>query len=142
MTQLSISSLSKAYGAFKVFDGLDLEAKSGEIVVVFGGSGTGKTILLRLIAGVEEPTSGLISINGQDVTDVAPEHRHVGMAFQNFALFPHMSAADNIATPLLVGWLRTEPWPPFYESMTLMFQREVAERIVAAPGQRRRSLRC
>lgn len=100
MTQLTISSLSKAYGAFKVFEGLDLDAKSGEIVVVFGGSGTGKTILLRLIAGVEEPTSGLISIDGQDVTDVAPEHRHVGMAFQNFALFPHMSAADNIATPL------------------------------------------
>lgn len=100
MTRLTISSLSKAYGAFKVFEGLDLDAKSGEIVVVFGGSGTGKTILLRLIAGVEEPTSGLISIDGQDVTDVAPEHRHVGMAFQNFALFPHMSAADNIATPL------------------------------------------
>ncbi|MBL8790944.1 MAG: ABC transporter ATP-binding protein, partial [Rhizobiales bacterium] len=70
------------------------------IVVIFGGSGTGKTILLRLIAGVEEPTSGSILLDGEDATDIAPEHRNVGMAFQNFALFPHMSAAENIASPL------------------------------------------
>lgn len=100
MSQLSLNALSKAYGSFKVFDGLDLDAKAGEIVVIFGGSGTGKTILLRLIAGVEEPTGGTISIDGHDVSDIAPEHRNVGMAFQNFALFPHLSAAENIATPL------------------------------------------
>ena len=100
MTQLAIKSLSKAYGSFKVFDDLNLDAKAGEIVVIFGGSGTGKTILLRLIAGVEEPTAGTIEIGGHNVSDIAPEHRGVGMAFQNFALFPHMSAAENIATPL------------------------------------------
>ncbi|MFO1122791.1 MAG: ABC transporter ATP-binding protein [Hyphomicrobiales bacterium] len=100
MSQLEFRSLSKSYGAFKVFEGLDLAADAGEIVVVFGGSGTGKTILLRLIAGVEDPSAGTISIAGHDVSDIAPEHRGVGMAFQNFALFPHMSAAENIATPL------------------------------------------
>lgn len=100
MTQLTIAALSKAYGAVKVFDGLELSADAGEIVVIFGGSGTGKTILLRLIAGVEEPSSGTIMIGGHDVSDIAPEHRGVGMAFQNFALFPHMSASENIATPL------------------------------------------
>jgi len=100
MTQLELKSLGKSYGSFKVFDGLNLAAQSGEIIVIFGGSGTGKTILLRLIAGVEEPTSGAIEIGGRDVTDIAPEHRNVGMAFQNFALFPHMSAAENIGTPL------------------------------------------
>jgi multiple sugar transport system ATP-binding protein len=100
MTQLALKSLSKSYGAFHVFDNLDLEAQPGEIVVVFGGSGTGKTILLRLIAGVEEPSSGIIEIEGRDVVDIPPESRNVGMAFQNFALFPHMSAAENIATPL------------------------------------------
>jgi multiple sugar transport system ATP-binding protein len=100
MSQLAIKSLSKSYGSFKIFDGLDLAADAGEIVVIFGGSGTGKTILLRLIAGVEEPTSGMIQIDDTDVADVAPEHRGVGMAFQNFALFPHMSASENIATPL------------------------------------------
>lgn len=100
MSKLAIKSLSKSYGAFKVFDGLNLEAAAGEIVVIFGGSGTGKTILLRLIAGVEEPSSGTIAIDGHDVADIAPEHRGIGMAFQNFALFPHMSASENIATPL------------------------------------------
>jgi len=100
MSQLAIKSLAKSYGSFKVFDGLNLSAEAGEIVVIFGGSGTGKTILLRLIAGVEEPTGGAIEIGGHDVSDIAPEHRGVGMAFQNFALFPHMNASDNIATPL------------------------------------------
>ncbi|MCA3561180.1 MAG: ABC transporter ATP-binding protein [Aestuariivirga sp.] len=100
MSQLAITSLAKSYGALKVFDGLNLEADAGEIVVIFGGSGAGKTILLRLIAGVEEPTAGSIEIGGHDVADIAPEHRGVGMAFQNFALFPHMNASDNIATPL------------------------------------------
>ena len=72
MSQLAIKSLTKSYGAFKVFDGLNLAADAGEIVVIFGGSGTGKTILLRLIAGVEEPTAGVI-----ESLDVA--------ATQNFA---------------------------------------------------------
>lgn len=100
MNQLAIRSLSKSFGAFKVFEGLNLAADSGEIVVIFGGSGTGKTILLRMIAGVEEPTSGHVEIAGENATDIAPEHRGIGMAFQNFALFPHMSAAENIAAPL------------------------------------------
>jgi multiple sugar transport system ATP-binding protein len=100
MTQLALKSLSKSYGAHKVFENLELEAGAGEIVAVFGGSGTGKTILLRLIAGVEDPTSGIIELEGRDMTDVPPEARNVGMAFQNFALFPHMSARANIASPL------------------------------------------
>ena len=100
MIQLELKSLGKTFGAYKVFDGLDLAVAHGEIVVIFGGSGTGKTILLRLIAGVEESTSGSIEIEGNDVADIAPENRNVGMAFQNFALFPHMSAFENIATPL------------------------------------------
>lgn len=100
MTQLAVRSLAKSFGAFKVLEDLNLEAGAGEIIVIFGGSGTGKTILLRIIAGVEEQTSGVVEIAGNDVSDIAPEHRGVGMAFQNFALFPHMSAAENIATPL------------------------------------------
>lgn len=97
---LSLRSVSKSFGAFQVFANLELDAAPGEIVVIFGGSGTGKTILLRLIAGVEEPTAGAILLNGEDASDIAPEHRNVGMAFQNFALFPHMTAAENIASPL------------------------------------------
>jgi multiple sugar transport system ATP-binding protein len=99
MSQLAFKNLSKSFGSFKIFEGLALSAEAGEIIVIFGGSGTGKTFLPS-IAGVEEPTRGTIEIAGRDVTDVPPEQRHVGMAFQNFALFPHMSASENIASPL------------------------------------------
>jgi multiple sugar transport system ATP-binding protein len=97
---LELASVSKSFKANKVLDDISLAADAGEIVVIFGPSGTGKTVLLRLIAGVEEPTSGRISIDTQDMADVAPEHRDVGMAFQNFALFPHLNAFENIASPL------------------------------------------
>ncbi len=100
MPHLELSSVCKAFRTNKVLDDISLIADSGEIIVIFGPSGTGKTVLLRLIAGVEEPTSGKVSIDDQDMADVAPEHRDVGMAFQNFALFPHLDAFENIASPL------------------------------------------
>jgi multiple sugar transport system ATP-binding protein len=100
MPHLELASISKSFKSNKVLDDISLTADAGEIVVIFGPSGTGKTVLLRLIAGVEEPTAGMISIDDQDMADVAPEHRDVGMAFQNFALFPHLDAFENIATPL------------------------------------------
>ena len=100
MPHLELKDVSKAFKSNTVLDGISLSADAGEIVVIFGPSGTGKTVLLRLIAGVEEPTSGTIAIDGYDMVDVAPEHRGVGMAFQNFALFPHLSAFENIASPL------------------------------------------
>lgn len=100
MPHLELNSVSKAFKTNKVLDDISFAADAGEIVVIFGPSGTGKTVLLRLIAGVEEPTSGEIRIDNQDMADVAPEHRDVGMAFQNFALFPHLDAFENIASPL------------------------------------------
>jgi multiple sugar transport system ATP-binding protein len=100
MPHLELASVSKSFKANKVLEDISLSADAGEIVVIFGPSGTGKTVLLRLIAGVEEPTSGAIRIDSQDMADVAPEHRDVGMAFQNFALFPHLNAFENIASPL------------------------------------------
>lgn len=100
MPHLELAAISKSFKSNKVLDDISLAADAGEIVVIFGPSGTGKTVLLRLIAGVEEPTAGTISIDDQDMADVAPEHRDVGMAFQNFALFPHLDAFENIATPL------------------------------------------
>jgi multiple sugar transport system ATP-binding protein len=100
MALLEIASVAKAFGKEPVLSDISLRVNAGEIVVVFGPSGTGKTVLLRLIAGLEEPGAGAILIEGQDVTDVPPEARGVGMAFQNFALFPHMTAFENIASPL------------------------------------------
>ena len=100
MAQIELKSLSKSFKTGRVLDSLDLTVEAGEIVCVFGPSGVGKTVLLRLIAGVEEPDQGSIYLEGRDVTDAAPETRGVGIAFQNFALFPHMSAFDNIASAL------------------------------------------
>jgi multiple sugar transport system ATP-binding protein len=100
MANLEIRSVSKEFKTGKVLDRISLSADNGEIVAVFGPSGSGKTVLLRLVAGVEQPDEGSIFLGGRDVTDQAPETRGVGMAFQNFALFPHMSAFDNVASAL------------------------------------------
>ncbi|GGD86950.1 ABC transporter ATP-binding protein [Aureimonas endophytica] len=99
-TMLKLDRLTKRYGAETVLDGVSLSVAEGETVAIFGPSGSGKTVLLRLISGMSEPEDGELLINGRDVVGTAPEERGVGMAFQNFALFPHMSAYENIASPL------------------------------------------
>jgi multiple sugar transport system ATP-binding protein len=100
MAYLEVKNASKAFGKKKVLDGLSLEVERGQCVVVFGPSGCGKTVLLRLIAGVLEPDQGEVWIDGKPVNEVGPESRGVAMAFQNFALYPHMDAFENIASPL------------------------------------------
>lgn len=100
MARLEINSVSKAFGAARPADGLSLAVEPGEIVAVFGPSGSGKTVLLRMIAGMFEPDDGDILIGGRSVVGAPPERRGIGMAFQNFALFPHMTARDNIASGL------------------------------------------
>jgi multiple sugar transport system ATP-binding protein len=97
---LALRNLTKSFKANRVITGVSLEAQSGETVAIFGPSGTGKTVLLRMIAGVEEPDSGQVMIDGADATQTNPDTRGIGMAFQNFALFPHMSAYDNVASGL------------------------------------------
>ena len=100
MARLEINSVSKAFGAARPADGLSLAVEPGEIVAVFGPSGSGKTVLLRMIAGMFEPDDGDILVGGRSVVGAPPERRGIGMAFQNFALFPHMTARDNIASGL------------------------------------------
>lgn len=97
---LELTSLTKTFGAETVLDGVSLSVPEGGTLVLFGKSGAGKTVLLRSVAGAIEPDGGTIFIGGEDVTEVPPEYRGIGMAFQNFALFPHMSAYDNIASSL------------------------------------------
>src|SRR6185436_1192977 len=72
----------------------------GEFVTLLGPSGSGKTTTLRMVAGFTSPTSGTIEVDGRDMTRVPPHRRDVGMVFQNYALFPHMTAAENVAFPL------------------------------------------
>jgi multiple sugar transport system ATP-binding protein len=100
MAQLELRNIVKRFKSHAVLDDLSLTVGDGETVVLFGPSGSGKTVLLRLIAGVIDPDQGRILIGDEDVTDIDAEFRGIGMAFQNFALFPHMTAYDNIATPL------------------------------------------
>lgn len=97
---LELKNIVKAFKSDVVLDGVSLSVATGETLVLFGPSGAGKTVLLRLIAGVIDPDEGTIRIAGRDMAGVEPEDRGIGMAFQNFALFPHMDATENIAAPL------------------------------------------
>ena len=98
--RLAIADVAKRYGRSQVLDGVSLEVAGGETVVICGPSGAGKTVLLRLIAGTDAPDRGDIKIDGRSVLGLGAEEREVGMAFQNFALYPHLSAYANIASPL------------------------------------------
>jgi multiple sugar transport system ATP-binding protein len=97
---IELSNIALAFKTNTVLSDVSLTVDQGETLVLFGPSGAGKTVLLRLIAGVIEPDAGQIRINGRDMAGVEPEDRGLGMAFQNFALFPHMDAFANIAAPL------------------------------------------
>ncbi len=99
-SKLKISGLCKRYGDFVALAPTDLEVAEGEFLTLLGPSGSGKTTLLSLIAGLSVPDGGQLLINGADVTYGAPYERDIGMVFQNYALFPHMSIEDNIAFPL------------------------------------------
>jgi multiple sugar transport system ATP-binding protein len=100
MTTLEFQNVTKKFKDNIVLDDVSLKVADGETLVLFGPSGSGKTVFLRLVAGVIDPDGGVIRIGGKEMKDVEPEERGIGMAFQNFALFPHMSAFDNIAAPL------------------------------------------
>ncbi|RYH08459.1 ABC transporter ATP-binding protein [Tropicimonas sp. IMCC6043] len=100
---VSLEAVSKWFGNVKVLHDIDLDIQSGEFVVFVGPSGCGKSTLLRLIAGLEEVTEGEIRIGGRDVTDADPSNRGIAMVFQTYALYPHMSVAENMGFGLKVA---------------------------------------
>jgi alpha-glucoside transport system ATP-binding protein len=97
MSTLTITALKKSFGVVDVLHGIDLKIQSGEFVVFVGPSGCGKSTLLRIIAGLEEITSGSISIDEMIVNDLPPALRGIAMVFQSYALYPHMTVYDNMA---------------------------------------------
>ena len=97
---LVLEGIERSYGDVQAVRGVNLTVKAGELLTILGPSGCGKTTLLKLVAGFERPDRGRIRLGGNDVTNTPPSRRNIGMVFQNYALFPHMTAARNIAFPL------------------------------------------
>src|SRR5271170_734057 len=97
---VSLTGLEKSYGRVAAVAGVSLDVHSGEFLTLLGPSGSGKTTTLMMIAGFETPTSGDIAIDGRSVVGLPPHKRNIGMVFQNYALFPHLTVAENIAFPL------------------------------------------
>jgi sn-glycerol 3-phosphate transport system ATP-binding protein len=102
MSAIRLDHVVKSWGPARAVDGVSLEAAEGSLLVLLGPSGCGKSTTLRLIAGLEQPDSGKISIGGVDVTHLTPAQRKIAMVFQSYALFPHLSVAENIVFGLRV----------------------------------------
>ena len=117
MSQVTVQDVRKAYGSLEVIHGVNIEIADGEFVVLVGPSGCGKSTLLRMIAGLESITGGKIIIGNRVVNNVPPADRDIAMVFQNYALYPHMKVADNMAFALNLR--KTDP-------------AKVAERVKAA----------
>jgi len=100
MAEVSLANVSKRFGAIEAVRGLSLSIADGEFVVLLGPTGAGKTTTLRLIAGLERPEHGSIVIRGRDVTREVPAERDVAFVFQQYSLYPHLTAYDNLAFPL------------------------------------------
>src|SRR5581483_2904254 len=99
---LRLEGLTKLYGEHAALTDVSLDVRGGEFITLLGPSGSGKTTTLRCVAGFVRPEAGRVYLDGRDVTRVAVHERDIGMVFQNYALFPHMTAAANVAFPLEV----------------------------------------
>ncbi|NVO17752.1 MAG: ABC transporter ATP-binding protein [Rhodoplanes sp.] len=136
-----IRSVSKRYGPLTVLDRVDLTVARGELVTLLGPSGCGKTTLLRLVAGLATPEEGAIAIAGRDVTRVPPHRRNVGVVFQSYALFPHLTVAGNVAFGLAVrGRPREEIDRAVARTLSLVRLEHLGSRRVSAlsGGQQQR----
>ncbi len=100
MSQIELKNLTKSYKAVPALNNIDLKVKDKEFIVLFGPAGAGKTTMLKMIAGLEFPDEGLIQINDEIVNVLPPANRNVSMVFENYALYPHLSVYDNIASPM------------------------------------------
>ena len=105
---IEFRDVTKRYGALVANDHLSLTIRRGELMTLLGPSGCGKTTALRCLTGTNHPDDGRIFLDGKDVTDVPTHQRELGMVFQNFALFPHMTVADNVGFPLMIRNLPKE----------------------------------
>ncbi len=121
--RLAMTGITRVFDGVTVVDGVSLEVRAGEIVCLLGPSGCGKSTTLRIAAGVDQQTSGVVSLNGRDVSDdrrhAPPEDRSVGLMFQDFALFPHLTVAENVAFGLRARKDRAEMAAEYLEKVDL-----------------------
>ncbi|MEY4696211.1 MAG: hypothetical protein RIT14_639, partial [Pseudomonadota bacterium] len=103
MARISLAGVTKSYGNAHVIKGVDIEIEDGEFCVFVGPSGCGKSTLLRMIAGLEDITSGALTIGDRVVNDLPPKDRGVAMVFQSYAIFPHMTVRENVAFGLTIS---------------------------------------
>lgn len=136
-----LKNVCKRFGDKTVIGDLDLEIKKGSLVTLLGPSGCGKTTVLRLVAGLEKPTSGQIFIDGEDVTNTSIQHRDICMVFQSYALFPHMSLHENVGYGLkMLGLEKAEIKQRVDEALKLVDLEGFGERFVdqISGGQQQR----
>ncbi len=109
MATLELSEISKSFGQTSVLQKVDLRLDDGEMLVIVGASGSGKSTLLRIVAGLEQPSTGRVILDGRHITAIDPSERDIAMVFQNYALYPHMTVFDNMAYGLRIrGMARPE----------------------------------
>ena len=133
MSSVELKSIVKKYGEVTAVASIDLSVESGEFVTLLGPSGCGKTTTLRMVAGFIRPTSGTLSIGDVDMTGVPPHQRTVGLVFQNYALFPHMTVRKNVEFGLkMQKVLTSERGPRVQEALELVQLEALGERM---PGE-------
>jgi putative spermidine/putrescine transport system ATP-binding protein len=130
MGRLQLTGITKRYGDFKALDDISLDVTEGEFVVLLGPSGCGKTTTLRIIAGFIEPTAGSVRLGERDITALPPWRRNAGLVFQSYALFPHMTVAENVAFGLEMRKLpKAEMAPKIAEALRLVRLDHLADRL-------------
>ncbi|PRA33218.1 ABC transporter ATP-binding protein [Pseudomonas poae] len=121
---VSLRNLNKHYGDFAAVDNISLEIQDGEFLTFLGSSGSGKSTTLSMLAGFETPSSGEILVSGQSLVNVPPHKRDIGMVFQRYSLFPHLSVRDNIAFPLAIRKLPSAERDKRVDAMLKLVQLE------------------
>ena len=140
-SHLEVRGITKQFDGVQVLNGIDLTVAPGEFITLLGSSGCGKTTVIRIIGGLEVPDEGRVYLGGEDITDLPPEKRTVNTVFQNYALFPHMNVADNIAYGLKIRKVPKEERYKKVEEMLRLVQLEgYGKRAVSelSGGQRQR----
>ncbi len=139
--QVKISQVQKSYGSFVALDEVSFDIEEGEFVTLLGPSGSGKTTLLNVLAGFTRPTSGSVQVDGKEFLTLPPHRRDVGMVFQSYALFPHMSVLDNVAYPLKLRKVsKDEQKKRSHKALETVKMDHLADRSIQAlsGGQRQR----